>query len=219
MIPMRKRSISFILTILAGLQIANAQFDATAKKILDKVSANYQTFNTIQADVLLKVENPNEKAFTQEGKLELERMSGKFKISLGSQEIICDGKTQWSVLKDQGEVQVNDADKDESSLNPATIFTFYKKGYTGKSKGISRVGNKVLDVIALVPTDTRDNVANIDLRVDRATNLIYDATVNDKNGGKFTYTIKKLSVNVAIPYSVFVFHKSLYPTMEVVDLR
>lgn len=216
---MKRIFLGFVIIILGGLNVANAQFDVASKKVLDKVSANYQSFNTLEADILLSVENPQEKGYTNTGKLSLERASGKFKIDLGGQEIISDGTTQWTVLKDQGEVQVSKADRDNNSLNPATIFTFYKTGYNGTFAGTSKVDNKMLNDITLVPTDTKQNVSKINLRVDRATNLIYDATVFDKSGSKFTYIIKKLSVNKAIPYSLFIFNKSNYPTMEIVDLR
>jgi outer membrane lipoprotein-sorting protein len=216
---MKRIFIGFIITILCGLNIANAQFDVNSKKVLDKVSANYQSFNTIEADVLLSVQNRQEKSHTNTGKLFLERVSGKFKIDLGGQEIISDGTTQWTILKDQGEVQINKPDKDSNSLNPATIFTFYKTGYKATSVGTSKMGSKTLADIALVPTDARQNVSKINLRVDKATNLIYDATVFDKNGGKFTYTIKNLSVNKPISRSLFIFNKSNYPNMEIVDLR
>lgn len=215
---MERMFLCFIL-IFSGLMSVNAQFDANSKKVLDKVSANYQSFKTLEADILLLVENPQQKTYTSTGKLSLERMSGKFKIVLGGQEIISDGKTQWTVLKDQGEVQVTDADRDDNSLNPATIFTFYKKGYQGTYTGNSKAGSKILEDITLVPVDTKQNVAKIKLRVDRATSLIYEAVIFDKSGSKFTYTIEKLTVNKAIPYPLFIFNKNNYPDLEIVDLR
>src|SRR5690606_7260768 len=135
----------------------------------------YQSFNTIEADVLLSISNSGEKESTSTGKLSLERMSGKFKIDLGGQEIISDGTNQWTVLKDQKEVQVNEADRDNQNLNPATIFTFYKTGYKGTFAGETKLGDKTLADIILVPIDDKQNLTKINLRVDKATNLIYDA--------------------------------------------
>lgn len=208
-----------MILLLSGMSNAHAQFDEVSKRILDKVSANYQSFNTLEADVLLSVEDSQNKSVSHMGKLALERMSGKFKIDLGGQEIISDGTTQWTVLKDQAEIQVNNADRDNNSLNPATIFTFYKTGYKGSYIGTSKLGNRSFDDITLVPTDNRQNVSKIDLRVDKTSNLIYDAKVFDKNGGMYTYTIKSLAVNKSIPYSMFIFNKNNYPSMEIVDLR
>ncbi len=217
---MKQLFLGFIVTLFTGMiSYAHAQFDVVSKRILDKVSTNYQSFNTIEADVLLSGEDSQNNSFRNNGKLSLERMSGKFKIDLGEQEIISDGTTQWTILKDQAEIQVNDADRDNNSLNPATIFTFYKVGYKGNYTGTSKLGNRAFDDITLVPTDTRQNVSKINLRVDKASNLIYDATVFDKNGSKYTYTIKNLSVNRSIPYSTFIFNKNNYPSMEIVDLR
>lgn len=216
---MNRLLLSLMITIFGAIGYAHAQFDGVSKKILDKMSANYQTFNTIEADVMLSADDSGHNPVTNTGKVALERMSGKFKIDLGGQEIISNGATQWTILKDQAEIQVNDANRDDNSLNPATIFTFYKTGYKGNFTGTSKLGNRSFDDITLVPTDTKQNISKIDIRVDKASNLIYDAIVFDKNGGKYIYTIKKLTVNNPIPYSTFIFNKNNYPSMEIVDLR
>lgn len=205
--------------VLGGTATLYAQFDAASKKVLDKVSANYQSFNTLKADVLLSIEGPQEEKHIDKGTLSMERASGKFKVDLGGHEVINNGKTQWTVLKDQEEIQITEADNDESSLTPATIFTFYKKGYKGTFTGVEKAGSRMLDAITLIPIDDAQNISKIQLRVDRKSNLIFDATLFDKNGGKYTYTINRLSVNELIPYSTFVFNKNSYPSMEIVDLR
>ena len=216
---MKKVLFAVLLFTIGNTSIAHAQFDKASKKVLDKLSAKYSSFNTIKADVVISFEDADKQKHVDEGTLAMERASGKFKIDLGGHEIINNGKTQWTVLKDLGEIQVADAEKDGSALTPATIFTFYKKGYKGSFSGIEKTDNRILDAISLTPTDADQNISKIILRVDQKSNLIYDATVSDKNGGKFTYTINRLLVNELIPYTLFVFNKSNYPSMEIVDLR
>jgi outer membrane lipoprotein-sorting protein len=48
---------------------------------------------------------------------------------------------------------------------------------------------------------------------------ITNAVIFDKNGNKYTYTIKTFTPNVKVPESTFAFDSKLYPGVEVVDLR
>lgn len=217
--PMKKILLSLGFGILGFMPVAQAQFDAQSKKILDKVSAIYQSYNTLEADILLSIANPQEKEQRSTGTLAMERASGKFRINLGGHEIINNGQTQWTVLKDQHEIQVADAEKDGQALSPSTIFTFYKEGYKGAARGTIKEGNKVLDVIVLTPTNDGESVSKIEMFVDGKKHMVDHVTVFDKNGGKLTYSIRNLVVNRLIPYGTFVFHKSNYPSMEMVDLR
>ena len=216
---MRKIIFSTLLFMLSGFVFAHAQFDAKSKAILDKLSAKYQSFNTIEADVTLLFINELKEEQSSQGTLAMERMSGKYLVDLGGHEILNNGKTQWTVLKDQDEIQVTDADKDSQALSPATIFTFYKKGYRGKFVKSTSENNRKLDVIELIPSDQDQNIAKIEMRIDQKTNLIHDAAILDNNGGRLTYTIQNFKVNRSIPYQTFVFNKNKYPNMELVDLR
>lgn len=216
---MKKIIVSMLFFVLSGFTMANAQFDAKSKVILDKLSAKYQSFNTIEADVTLLFENDQKEKQSSKGTLAMERMSGKYKVDLGGHEIVNNGKTQWTVLKDQEEVQVTDAEKDSQALSPSTIFTFYKKGYRGAFVKSMTEKEQNLDVVSLTPSDKDQNISKIEMRIDQKTNLIHDATVIDTNGGRLTYTIQNFKVNRSIPYQTFVFNKNKYPSMELVDLR
>lgn len=208
-----------ILVLLGLVSLGYAQADTKAKAILDKVSATYQHHKTIQSDFVLVMDNPQQGKNSTSGRLILEMNSGKYNVVLGKQEFISDGKTQWTIMKDQNEVQVTAVDNSSNSLNPTNLFTFYKKGYKSVFTGVSEAGGKSLNTIELAPVDTKQNVFKIKMRIDKASNLIYDATVFDKGGGKYTYTIQNTIMNKAIPAGTFTFNKEKYPGMEIVDLR
>ena len=46
-----------------------------------------------------------------------------------------------------------------------------------------------------------------------------NALIFDKNGNRYTYTIKTFIPNVKVPESTFTFDAKLYPGVELVDLR
>jgi outer membrane lipoprotein-sorting protein len=145
---MKKLLIFSILTILS-VSYSFAQKDADAKAILSKVSAKYRLYDAVKTDFVFTLDNPQAGVKeTQSGTLVARSKSNKFKVTLYSpkttgkpdvaQEIISDGKTQWTYLKKDNEVQVNNADNSGEGLNPAKIFTIYEHGYkylyTGEKK-------------------------------------------------------------------------------------
>jgi len=149
----------------------------------------------------------------------MDAKAGKYHITTSSQDLISDGKTQWMILKDAQEVQVTDADNSSEAISPANIFSFYNKGYKYVSAPDERAGNTSLSVVELSPEDTRAPYFKIKLRINKANNLIYDATIFDKGGIKYTYTIKNTKADPKIVPDRFTFHQSDYPGMEIVDLR
>ena len=65
--------------------------DAAAKAILDKVSAKFKTFNGVQSNFNLVVEDKSGKV--QGNKKGTVMMKGsKYRVTLAGQEIFCDGK-------------------------------------------------------------------------------------------------------------------------------
>lgn len=197
-----------------------AQTDAAAKALLNNVSKAYESYRTIQADFTIAVQQQQSENYTEAGTLYMQASAGKYHIAMDSQTLISDGKTAWTVLKQEQEVQVTEVDNAEDAISPVNIFTFYNKGYKYVSASDERAGNVQLAVVELSPENSQASpYFKIKLRINKANNLIYDATVFDKGGIRYTYTIKNSKANPAIPASKFSFDQSKYPGMEIVDLR
>ena len=210
-----------LLGILFSLSVnVFAQNASTAKAILDRVSETYSSYKTIKADFSLIGENKQENSRIREkGRVYLVPGTGKYKIEMPNNALISDGKTQWSVLLDLKEVQITEVNPADKSINPSNIFSFYENGYTTKKTGETKVSGKNLHVLELSPTDKSQNISSIQLRINKADNLIYDATIADKNGNKYTYTLTNIEVNKTFSSGIFNFYKHNYPGIEVVDLR
>ncbi|MGJ1203577.1 LolA family protein [Sphingobacterium lactis] len=193
--------------------------DKAAKALLDEVSRKYDGYSTIQSDFSFKATQKNGESYTDKGQLFLNKGANKYKINLPTQELISDGKSVWSVLKEDKEVQVSEADNSGQSIGPNNIFTFYRDGYnyvSSTDESAGKVGK--LTVIDLSPADTKSNYAKIKLRINKNKH-IHDVTIFDKSGAKYTYTINGLYVNSPIADAAFQFQKTKYPGFEVVDLR
>ncbi|MGK6351876.1 LolA family protein [Parapedobacter sp. DT-150] len=209
-----------VALLLAFTAQGHAQTDAAAKSLLSKVSKTYEGHKTIQADFTLKVQQPQQTdSYNESGSILMEQATGKFYITTSNQDLISDGKTQWTILKEEQEVQVTAADHSADAISPTNIFSFYNSGYKYVSAPDERAGNVQLEVVELSPENPRTPYFKIKLRINKATNLIHDATVFDKGGVKYVYAIKNTKANPQIAADRFTFKSSSYPGMEIVDLR
>lgn len=217
---------SLILASIASS--AFAQKDADARKIMNAVSQKYRSYNLIKAEFTFKMDDPqagvNE---SQTGTLISRPKANKFKVIINtpgdktssSQEIICDGKSQWTYIKKDNEVELNEVDRSEGNLNPAQIFTVYEHGYKYIYTGDEKVGGHLCQMIDLTPEDSKKEFFKIRLAIDKARKLIYSAMIFDKNGSHYTYIINSFTPNPQIPESIFTYDKKDHPGVEVVDLR
>jgi len=143
----------------------------------------------------------------------------KYKIILKGQELISDGKNQWTYLKTDKEVQLSEVDNSSDALNPAKLFTIYEKGFKSVYINDTKLNGKTLHNIDLTPLDGKRSFFKVRLQIDKLTKQIMNALIFDKNGNRYTYTIKTFIPNVKVPESTFTFDLKLYPGVELVDLR
>jgi len=217
---MKKISALLLLTMISvmGLQAQNT--DAKAKAILAEVSKKYRSYNVIKTDFSFMLENPQAKIKeTQQGSLIAKSEANKYKVTMTDQELYSDGKSQWTYLKDNKEVQITDVANNTDGINPAKIFTIYEKGYKYLFTGEKRVGAKTLQTIDLSPLDIKKSIFKIRLTIDKAAKQITNVVIFDKSGNRYTYAIKSFIPNVKVAESVFAFDAKKYPGVEVVDLR
>lgn len=215
------KKIVLSLLVAAGFVSASyAQTDAKAKAILADVSKKYRSYDVVKTDFTFILDNPQAKIKeTQQGTLIVKATTNKYRVTMTNQELISDGKSQWTYLKEDKEVQVTNADNNGDALNPAKIFTVYEKGFKYTYTGDSKVGGKVYQMIDLAPIDVTKSYFKIRLGIDKTAKQIGSVVIFDKSGNKYTYNVKKIIPNVKVPESTFAFDTKKYPGVEVVDLR
>ena len=216
---MKKLLIGALIIIGSGLT-AFAQSEVKAKEILAEVSKKYRTYDVIKTEFSYTLENPQAKIKeTQSGTLFVRSKVNKYKVILKGQELISDGKNQWTYLKADKEVQLSEVDNSSDALNPAKIFTIYEKGFKSVYTNDTKLNGKTLHNIDLTPIDSKRSFFKVRLQIEKLTKQITNAVIFDKNGNKYTYTIKTFTPNVKVPESTFAFDSKFYPGVELVDLR
>lgn len=217
---MRKILYLIVLFVAGGVLNASAQSETKAKAILAEVTKKYKGFDAIKAEFSLTVNNPQAKVNeTQSGTLYVRSKYNKFKVVLKDQEMMSDGKNQWTWLKEDKEVQLSEVDNSPNALNPARIFTIYEKGFKSLYTNDSKANGKTYHHIELTPTDAKSPYFKIKLKIEQVSKQIVNAVIYDKNGSHYTYAIKTFMPNVKIADSVFAFDAKKHPGVEIVDLR
>ena len=214
-----KKIIFGTLLTLSGFFTVHAQEDK-AKAILAEVSKTYRTYDAIKTEFTYTIDNPQAKLKEkQAGTLFLKSTTNKYRVVLPNQEIISDGKSLWTYLKADKEVQVSEAENKPDALNPANIFVIYEKGYKFLYTGDTKINGKVYHNIDLTPTEGSQSFFKVRLQIDKINKRISNAVIFDKNGNHYTYEIKSFVANVKLPEATFAFDTKKYPGVEVVDLR
>jgi len=204
------------ISVLAG----QAQTDAKAKAILDKLSAKTKAYTSIKADFNYTLNNKSEDINeTQAGSIAIK--GEKYVLKIAGQEIRSDGNSIWTYLKDAEEVQITEVDEDnEDNITPTKIFTMYEKGYRHEYVKDETVNGVLTSIVNIYPLDLDDkSYHTVKLYINKAKTEITKIKILGKEGDIYTYKIKSFQPNVTISDGEFTFKASDYPGVEIIDLR
>lgn len=197
------KRISFLIT--AAL-LSVAIYAQTATSVLDKAAATVTMKEGVKADFKMSGSMGNTSGtIVIKGK--------KFHATTPQASVWFDGKTQWTYLKDNDEVNVSTPNESQlQAINPYNFLNLYKKGYkaTMNSNGNSHV-------VHLTASSDDRKIKELFVTVDKKT---YQPTqVKLLQGKKWTVfditNIKKQATADA----EFRFNAKEFPHAEIIDLR
>jgi outer membrane lipoprotein carrier protein len=193
--------------------------DKKAEDILKGVTTKYKSFKSVKATFVITIENPKDNSKdSQNGTICLK--GNKYKLEVAGQDIVSDGKTRWTYVKDANEVQIDNLKTDENSITPATIFTMYEKGFLFKFVGEQNEKGMTYQLVELVPVDPKKkNFFKVKLSINKNDKFITSAKLFDKNGSIQTIAVEKLTPDACDDDSIYSFNAAKYPGAEVIDLR
>jgi len=180
-----------------------AQNDKKALSILEEVSAKTKSFKSLKIDFTYAMDNTKQK------------VHDKFKLTAAGQDVISDGKTVWTFLKETNEVQINKISADDDSFTPTKLLSGYSKDY--KSKFIEEKGND--QIIELYPLKKGKAFTKVTLTIDKIKKQINRFVIYDRSGSTFSYIVDKMVTDQPIADKEFVFNKADHPGVEVNDMR
>lgn len=212
-----KKVFALILAVLTLSTSATFAQDAKAKAVLDKLSAKIKGMSSLKASFTFVAKDAKGKVqLNQKGTI---MMKGeKYHVTVPNQEMISDGKTMWTYMKNNKEVQVANYNPGEMTMSPAKLFSgSYAKDFNYTYAGQQTVNGKVVDIVYLTPKAAK-TFKSVTILIDQ-TGMVMSGSVEEKNGNYYTYSLSGVQANAASSDALYTFNAKAYPGVEVIDLR
>ena len=197
------KKICFLITV-ALLSVAT--YAQTATSVLDKAAATVTMKEGVKADFKMSGSmGSTSGTIVIKGK--------KFHATTPQASVWFDGKTQWTYMKDNDEVNVSNPNESQlQAINPYNFINLYKKGYKAT---LNSSGNS--HVVHLTASSAERKIKELFITVDKKT---YQPTqVKLLQGKKWTiFDITNLKKQ-ATADAEFRFNAKDFPHAEIIDLR
>ena len=193
--------ITMMLLLCVGVQAEGA------KSILDKAAATVSNPNGVQANfqMISKQYGSTYGSISIKGR--------KFHASTPEAIVWFDGKTQWTYMKNNDEVNVrNPTEAELQAINPYNFINIYKQGFKLSSK---KVNNSY--EVHLKATDKKRKIQEMYIIVDQQS---YRPThVKMYQNGKWTVLLISSLKSTSLNDGLFQFNAKDFPQAEIIDLR
>ena len=184
-----------------------AQNEQQAKKVLDKASSVIKA--TEGASAQFKISGAN--GFKNSGTIIIK--NNMFHINTSQAMIWFNGKTQWTYLKANNEVNVSTPNASKQAImNPYAFINMYKHGYKLSMKTIGNTHQ-----VHLISTSSNASIKEMNISLNKVSSIISSAKILH-NGNWLTINISNFK-SKKISNATFVFNSKDFPSAEVIDLR
>lgn len=191
--------------------------DYSAKEVLEKVKASYESIQDASANfdqiVEYKIAKLNQNF---EGKIQIKKKD-MMRIETDEQVLVTDGITTWTYSVLNEKVIVDNYDPKNSELSPSRFFLEFPNDFYMEVIGSEKITGNKMYVLKLTPKNSDNYIQGMKLWVDENEWFVRQILVNDINGSTTTYRLKDLQVNKGLPEKNFKFIPG--KNVEVIDLR
>ena len=200
--------------VMLCFDVTIAQTDTAAKSTLDKASATMRAYENISMDFDYVLDNKAEDV-KQEMSGDVLLEGEKYMVNLFGSTQIFDGSQTYTIIPENEEVNVNEADVDEdNSFTPSKFYSFYESGYSYEMDELKQVNGKKVQFVRLTPIDTNSEISSILVGIDTKTNHIYQIIEIGTNQTRTILTAKNIKTNQQIDASVFAFDEKKYEDLN-----
>lgn len=197
---------AMLLTLPVALSAATMQ-QLTAKQVLDKCAKTITSADGVQADFTMTSAQYADVSGTISVK------GKKFNASTGVAKMWFDGKTLWTYMTNNDEVNVSTpTDSQLQTLNPYNFINLYRQGYAMTMSSTAKAYT-----VHLTANDQRAKIRELFVTVDNQT--FAPKEVKMLQGSKWTTFAVSNVRQVKLNDALFRFNASEYPDAEVIDLR
>ena len=195
-----------IISSLILYFIFSFAYGQSAKEVLDKTAATVSNKGGAQASFTISGQSMN-----ASGTIAIK--DKKFHATTPQASIWFDGKTQWTYMKNNDEVNVTTPTESQlQAINPYNFINLYKNGYDATLNSSGK------DYVVHLTASTKDKkIRELFITVNKSSNT--PTQVKLLQGTKWTiFDISDLKKQ-SVPDSQFRFNAKDFPQAEIIDLR
>lgn len=204
------RKIALFVFLLFPL-VATSQKDAAAllSKVVEKIKADA----ALQMDYAYTVcDEDGAVVYSDNGTMKLDNEC--YSLDMDNMKVWCNGKTQWSYMKDIDEVYITDAGSEEAqNLSPLYIMEAYRENYSLLLEKLD--GTQVL----ITMTDADAEVNKVELFIDTAKSSLLGMTVHMSAQGCIEVQLNNYTPKCKFDKKIYECPVENFPEAEIVDMR
>ena len=215
---MRKYIFSVLIALLSLPVIAQQQ-QSQAKAVLEKTAEAFKKASGVRADFTLKALNDGRLEGRENGVIQLK--GEKFMLKTSETTTWFDGKTQWSYMVRNDEVNVSTPTQEElQQINPYTFLYMYQKGFSYKLGTMKTFRGKAIWEVVLTAKDKAQDLERITLYVTKERyEPLYILLQQRAHPTRNAITVTGYQTGQKYADTLFTFDRKQYPSAEIIDLR
>ena len=215
---MRKYIFSVLIALLSLPVIAQQQ-QSQAKAVLDRTADAFRKAGGVKADFVVKAGTNGLAEGAENGTIQLK--GEKFVLKTSDVVTWFDGKTQWSYVAKNDEVNVSSPTQEElQQINPYTFLYMYQKGFSYKLGTTKTFRGKAVWEVILTAKDKKQELERVTLFVTKDTyEPLYILLQQRGQQTRNEITVTSYQTRQNYADSVFAFDRKQYPGAEIIDLR
>lgn len=199
------------ITVLALVLISCTSIFAqnSGEAIVKRCVANFNNAPSLTADFTIALESGSE-----HGKFTL--CKNLFKIETPTMAIWFDGKTQWTFLKANNEVNITEPTGEElMESNPFALLSSFSTQYNCRLLHSTSAS----DIIELTSKIKNTPIKSARVTISKSTGWPTTLTVTLDNGTVTSVAVQGITMGNPMQATSFRFDKKMFPTAEIIDLR
>lgn len=196
--------------LVAIALIATTSYAQDAQSLLKEVSTKVRGYNNVAIDFKYNLNNKKE-GVNQDTRGDVTLMGDKYRLNMLGTTRLFDGKNIYTIVPEDEEVTISKySASDDKDITPSKMLTFYEKGYNAKMDIVQNVDGRAIQFVRLTPIDSKAEITDILLGIDKQTKHIYRLIQTDKKGTKYTLTVQSFKTNQPLSKTLFTFDEAKY---------
>ena len=185
-----------------------------AAAMLDKAVAVIKSDAAVQMDYDYTVYDDDDViVYSDNGTMKLD--NDRYSLVMENMKVWCDGKVQWSYMKDIDEVYITGADSEEAqNLSPLYIMEKYRESYS-----MVLVDKGTSAMVILTSKEPEEEVERLELVIDKETARLQSLFIYMSAQGKVEVFLNNYVAKCSFGRNEYECPINAFPTAEIIDMR